>query len=364
MRRDAILRPQRGAVARPLAIGIGSRDLEAFRDKEKGLQRKSLKAVGAIAVLALFAFVLWVLSRQLRGINYQEVVAALGETPRERVLIATGLVVLSYTALTLYDFLGFRYAGHPLAYRVMALPAFICYAMSNNIGMSILGGVAFRYRFYSAMGLSKFAIAKIVVFCSLTFWLGLLAMSGVVFLWEPFPQIAGLPFAGGSVLSLGLSLLVIVGGYMLACWWRGGAKLTIRGWTLTLPTWGMALCQIAVASLDWLCASSVLYALMPESMGLSYGHVVALYMVATTVGLISNVPGGLGVIETIFVMALSPQVPPQAVLGAVLAFRALYYFLPLIVAVLLFGVAEITPLVRHLGRFGPHSKPRDSTVER
>jgi len=53
------------------------------------------------------------------------------------------------------------------------------------------------------------------------------------------------------------------------------------------------------------------------------------------------VPAGLGVLEAVFVALLSYQVAETTLLGALLAYRGLYYLLPLAVALCAYLVMEM-----------------------
>ena len=68
---------------------------------------------------------------------------------------------------------------------------------------------------------------------------------------------------------------------------------------------------------------------------------LGVFLLAQCVGLLSHVPGGLGVFETVVVTLLGGQVDTQAIVGALVAFRAVYYFGPLAVAALLLGAYEV-----------------------
>jgi uncharacterized membrane protein YbhN (UPF0104 family) len=95
-----------------------------------------------------------------------------------------------------------------------------------------------------------------------------------------------------------------------------------------------------VATVDWLLAASVLFSLLPRTLGISYPAFVALFLVAYVAGIASNVPAGLGVFETVFLLLLPESASDAAVLGSLVAYRALYYLLPLVVALALLGAHE------------------------
>nr|WP_217523130.1 lysylphosphatidylglycerol synthase domain-containing protein [Pleurocapsa sp. PCC 7327] len=80
---------------------------------------------------------------------------------------------------------------------------------------------------------------------------------------------------------------------------------------------------------------------MPTATPLSYPEFFGIYLLAQIAGIISNVPGGLGVFETVMLLLLSPPVSSASLLGALLAYRGIYYFLPLSSAILILGLDEL-----------------------
>ncbi|MBV8784318.1 MAG: bifunctional lysylphosphatidylglycerol flippase/synthetase MprF, partial [Gammaproteobacteria bacterium] len=64
------------------------------------------------------------------------------------------------------------------------------------------------------------------------------------------------------------------------------------------------------------------------------------YAAAVIAGIISHVPGGVGVFEAVMLLTIS-TVPTDQLLGALLAYRAVYYLVPLVAGTLLFGAQEL-----------------------
>ena len=317
----------------------------------------------AVIGLALFSGALWALHRALAEYHYHEIVARLRPISGESLVAALALTILSYLDLTLYDTLACRYLRRPLPYRQTALVGFIGYAFSNNIGLANLAGGSIRYRFYTAWGFSPLEVARIVLFCGLTFWLGLCALGGVVFVVEPmtFPDLLHLPFR--SVWPLGLASLLLVGGYGFLALVRK-RPFVIRGWELPLPAARLAAGQIVVGVLDWALAGAVLYVLLPSEAKLSYPGFLGIFLLANVAGLISQVPGGLGVFETIVIVSLADKASPGAVFGSLIAFRGVYYLAPLCCAAALLGAHEMRARGREirlvgatLGRWAPAVVP-------
>jgi len=291
----------------------------------------------------LFGFTLFILALVLiypilRKYQYNDIIQQMRQIPGGCLALSLILTVLSYLLLTLYDVLALRYIGHSLAYSKTAIASFVSYVFSYNA--AVFGGTAVRYRIYSSWGISAMETAKMAVFCNLTLWLGFCAVAGVSFLFAPLalPQFIHLPFI--SVRPVGVIFLAMSGGYIL--WTVLSSKpLKIRGWELTLPGTQLAIVQVAIAGLDWIVAASVLYVLLPPATNLSYAGFLGIFMLAQIVGLVSQIPGGLGVFEVTVLFLLSPNYPAPVVLGSLLAYRGIYYLLPFTVACLILAANEL-----------------------
>ncbi|MBI5894818.1 MAG: UPF0104 family protein [Desulfobacterales bacterium] len=170
-------------------------------------------------MLALFLLALWSVYRQLHGYRWHDLLAQFRQMPRGQVGMALLLTLVSYLVMTAYDLLALKYIRHPLPYAKTALASGLGYAFSNNVGFSMLAGASIRYRIYSAWGLSAIEITEVVLFCSVSLWLGFLALSGIVFLIEPLalPQAMHLPFA--TVRPLGALLLLMLLAYAALTRW-------------------------------------------------------------------------------------------------------------------------------------------------
>jgi uncharacterized membrane protein YbhN (UPF0104 family) len=204
----------------------------------------------------------------------------------------------------------------------------------------------------------------VVAFCTLTLWLGTRAIRGIVFLLEPMvvPALLHLPFA--ALRLVGIICLVLVGTYVS---WGVLRKtpIAVRGWEYSVPSVPLCLCQIAPSCAEWALAASVCYMLLPTSPRLSSPGFLSLSLLAQVSGLVSQVPGGLGVLETVLLLLLSPTLPAASVAASLVAYRAMYYLPPLSVATVLLAVHEVlrkTQEVRRaagvFGRWVPEVAPR------
>lgn len=325
---------------------------------------KLRKLIGPAVGVAIFVAALVVLHTSLRRYHYRDIAAELHSLPRGRVLLALLFTAADYLTLTGYDALGLRYVRRPLHYFRIAFASFVAYAFSHNLGFPLLTGAPIRFRLYSSWGLSAVEVTNVIAFNSLTFFLGLFTVGGVVFLAEPLqiPALLHLPF--GSVRPVGAIFLAISLGYL--AWSRFKKEpLRIRGFEFAFPDSGLSAMQIAVASMDWMLAGSVFWALLPTASHISWPTALGIFMLAQVAGLVTNIPGGLGVFEAVVIVLLDPEVPPGAVLGSLVAYRATYYLLPLVTAALLFGAHEVKQrhedvrrVARVFGRWAPLLAPQ------
>jgi uncharacterized membrane protein YbhN (UPF0104 family) len=280
----------------------------------------------------------WTIWRQLQAYSPQELLNSLTAIPAPAIGLAILLTFVNYGVMTGYDTLAVRYVKRPIRYRRTALVAVITNAISNTIGFALLSGSAIRYRFYLAWNFSAIDVAHIIAFCNLSFWLGLFTVGGVVFLWQSVsvPAVLHLPFA--SVQPIGALFAAIIAAYVI---WNAVSQRSLRigDWELPHLTIQLCLAQLVVAALDWILATLVFYVLLSTT--ISFASFFAVYLFAQLASIISNVPGGLGVFETVMLLLLSTSIASVQLFGVLLAYRCIYYFLPLGLATLLLGFYEL-----------------------
>lgn len=326
------------------------------------MNRRLLHTLLPLLGLILFGVALFVLSRALQHHHLKDIVRQIEAIPRVGLAAALVLTILDYLTLTGFDTLALHYAGRRLAYRRTALASFISYAFSHNVGLSFITSVSVRYRLYSTWGLTALEIAKVSAFCGMTFWVGYLALAGAVFLVAP-PPTGGLHLPVHSLRVVGAALLLILGAIAAASL-AGRRGLRIRGQTFKIPDPKTLAAQIVVSTVDWTLAGSVLFAVLPAGSGISWPEVQGAFLVAQFAGLVSNVPGGLGVFETVVLVLLGPVIPAAALIGSLVTYRVIYYLLPLGASALLLGAHELAErregvgkVARAVGRWAPQLAP-------
>jgi uncharacterized membrane protein YbhN (UPF0104 family) len=296
------------------------------------------RVLGALVSLALFLAALWVLRGELRSHTAAAVLQELLSLPRSNLALSLACTALGYLALTGHDVVALRHLGRSIPYRRVAFASFIAFAFANNLPFSIVTGATVRLRLYGDRGLSAAETAELVGFNTVTYLVGLLACAGIAVTFQPALAPGFLRLSLHSGRPIGVVALVVVLVYLA---WSAGRRSPLRlgRRTAAAPTLREALAQVLVSSLDWVLSGLALYCLLPRPLPVLSFFVV--FLLAQLAALIAQVPGGLGIIEAVVVWALGPGPGPAAVVGAVLAYRAIYFVLPLVLATALWGGREM-----------------------
>lgn len=300
-----------------------------------------LSAIGTLVVIALFGAAIFHLTAEVR---YDDVVSALADTSWRSVVAAILFTGLSFLALTFYDVGALDYVRRKLPYADVALTAACAYAVGNTAGFGPLSGGAIRYRSYSRLGLTPDDIARVIAFVTLAFGLGLAAVAclSLLAVGEYVAPLTGLDAfwlrtIAGIVLA-GLLAVQIAG--------RSGHEVSIGRFTLRLPDSRTSSRQFLVTALDLAASATVLYVLLPTGT-MGWPAFLAIYSIAVGLGVLSHVPAGLGVFETVIVATLGHAADVDAILGALVLYRVIYHVMPLLIAIVVIIGMEVRQLAGH-----------------
>ncbi|MDB5513100.1 MAG: hypothetical protein JWR08_2583 [Enterovirga sp.] len=291
----------------------------------------------------------WLLYRELRGLSLADVWTSLTSITPHRYALCLGSTLVAYAALAWYDRIALIHLGvKHVSWLFVSVTSFTTYALSHNIGASVFSGALVRYRAYTSKGLSAPQVAVLVALCSFTFGLGTLLLFGAVLVTEPDlltrvadrvpPALANPTTARvvGAAL-LGFVALYVIGSLMHF------RPLKVRNFHLAYPRPNVMGRQLIAAPLELIGAAGIIYFALPEATNPGFLIVLGAFLAAFSAALVSHAPGGLGVLELIFV-AMMPDVPQADVIAALLVFRLFYLLLPFaaaIVVVLLFERARL-----------------------
>lgn len=322
-----------------------------------------------LPVLSAVVLVLaWIVVRdELRHTSYREVMHTVSLLPHGAVVRAFLATIACYCILPAYDLLGLRYARVRIPLGASLQTSFFAYAFSQTLGFAAITGGAFRLRFWTANGLTTTDVARAATYSAIGFWIGILGACGLALTLEQIPPTLVLHVPVFLLRGVGVLLLAVVVTYVIVASTRR-RPIVVAGVAFDPPGVALTALQVCVASIDWVLAGWVLWLLLPSATGLTFLSLLGMFALAQGIGLLSHVPGGLGVFDSVMVILLASYVSAPLALASLVVYRVVYYLLPFMVAALslamltlhkrrgaIVNVARIT--AKAAGRFGPTLLP-------
>ena len=294
--------------------------------------------IGA-ALLGVSALLFDALRGLLREVSYAEVVQQIGTQPATDLLLSGLATALSYLVLTGYDFSALRYVGVEVRRATVLLTSFIAYALGNTVGFGVLTGGAVRMRLYTAAGIDAGRVAQAAAFNAGAFVIGMTAFGAAGLLWGAHDVAALVRIPSWLLRGIAVVLLLAVGALIVAAA-RSREIRVFNRWPVRLPPPELAIRQLVISALDLTASAAALWFLLPAGI-ISLPAFFAWYAMAVALGLLSHVPGGLGVFEAVILLACGGRAPPEKIIGALVLYRIIYYLLPLIAAAMLITAYEL-----------------------
>ena len=298
--------------------------------------KQLLKKLTPFITIALFLVACYVLWRQLRNHDPSQLWSNILDIKAWELITAIGLTMLGYIALSGYDIVAVKFRDRNVPTWKPMLAGLLGYSFTNTTGHAVIVGGFIRLRIYPAWGFKASDVGFIVVFGMMTYWLGLITMSGLAFVLEPHELGRLIRIDGMWIRMIGIGLLLLLAVYLLICGLRK-QPVKLWKWEFRLPNLATSIMQTCVSCLDLAIAASVLWVLLPDDGKLPLLGFFGLFAVVQFIALMSLVPGGLGVFATLMVLALGQGSNPTHVLGSILVFRAIYYLAPFVLGVVAFG---------------------------
>ncbi|PDT02792.1 hypothetical protein CO666_18065 [Rhizobium chutanense] len=287
-------------------------------------------------LLAALCLAIFLLYRIFQQYSLEQIVKSVGSIPFSNFCMALFFAAASYLCLSCFDLLAIRSLGKSLPYRKIALASFISLSLGHNIGFAGLSSGAFRYRYYSRWGLTTEDVAKIILFCGVTVGLGLITLGSLALIVNPEDAARLLRLDAVSARLLGAMALIVPATYAgLAFFIRG--RLRLWRWSFQLPRFSIAVAQIGIGTINFMFVSACLHQMLSVFGDVAFFRSVTAYVLANSAILATHVPGGLGVLEA----TVSYAVPQEASIGALIAFRCTYFFIPLALGTTLLLITEV-----------------------
>jgi uncharacterized membrane protein YbhN (UPF0104 family) len=315
--------------------------------------RQRLILVAKIAAAVLLAGIaIRVLAHEFSSISVVELGDSLGRIGWDKVGVSLAATVAAFVAVATYDAFALRYAGKHLLFRRSALSSTTTYAISNLLGFPVFTGNAVRFWLFEdwGFGAAEVAICAIVTTVVCNLMLVFIAGASLTMAPELLSATVNLSPAWGS--ALGFALLVAA--TALAVFAIAGPE-RLRIWRFEFNRPGPSLIpHLLACTVDYAATAAVLYVLLGDNLAIGFLPFVALFSTAKLIGIISNVPGGLGVFEAVMASTVG-NVPPATLAAALIAYRCIFYLAP-------FGIAAGAVAVHALARASRRTTPRQPST--
>lgn len=331
--------------------------LEALLGRNGWTVLKSLLAVALFSAVCVFLY------HQVQTVTWQDIRAATAAIGWSQIAIALTATAASYAALAGYDFLALRHLGvRTVPAWLVALTSFISQTFTFNLGFGVLTGGAVRLRLYGSAGLSGEQIVATSLLASAGFWLGLIVMTALAMIAAPDVATRVLGLQSEWAVAVGIAILAAAGGW-LGLGGRRDAGSDAGG--AAVPSLSTSALAILIGAGDLVASATALYALLPAETPLGFLPFLVVFAAAATFGVLSSIPGGLGVFEGTIILGLQ-GVDHGALLASLLAFRVIYYLIPMAIASGLFALFELraktAPVTKGALAFGSLIAPLVPTV--
>ncbi len=277
------------------------------------------------------------------------IAAALAGLPGWRIAASLAFTLASYLLLTCYDLVALGSLGVKVPWRTAARAAFTSYALSHNLGFAALTGGSARLRIYGAIGVPPATVARVVLIAGIAFWGGVVAVTALSLTLGTHAFTLGThTFHPGAARAAGAVILLTMIALPLAARRLPGPRgLLARA--IPVPHPGALALLLGLGALDLAFSALALFVLIPGLSLADFPQLYLVYALAIVAGLVTHVPGGIGVFEAVVLAALPGGGASSAEIAAALvAYRAIYYLLPLAAALPLNAAAEAHGLRRRV----------------
>lgn len=294
--------------------------------------------LGALATL----LGLFLLYRVFQRYELSELLEALHKMPATQIAWAGLCTLAAFLGFGAAEFLAVGYArGKPPGFLAVLRVAVAGLGVGHSIGLAALSSGAIRYRMYARQGFDLVEVAKIIFFSGVTVAMGLMATGADLILLRTDLVAELVQVRSGVLMALAATFVTLTVGYPVLCHVHR-RPLRLRRTSIRLPKPALAVAQIAVGSLNQMLIVATFFACLAPFTSKGFLPLAALYVGADATAVVSHVPGGWGLLEYIVLHFLNE---PRLIAGIV-AFRAVYYLVPLFVGLTVFLADESVHMLK------------------
>lgn len=308
---------------------------QSERSCRMSLNKNIMRYLKIAFVMVLIVIVTTVLVKELSHIDFKKTFLLFNHINRFELL---GLFLLGAFALLLLSFFDWVLVSRfklPVSKFKALRVGYIINAFNNIIGFGGFIGAGVRLWFYSNYSNERKKLVKFISYMLTSMLTGLSFLSLLI-----VTHILDVSFLEHT--SIWIKILLYIVALLLPVFIIVSLISPIdqkARWLGSLFT--------LISSLEWICASIVLYfSLHIVGANPSFPVVLSVFIVAAISGLASFIPGGFGAFDLIVLLGLKYiGISEEKIVLALLVYRFAYYFFPLFIS-----------LILTIFEFGPHAK--------
>ncbi|HWE45066.1 MAG TPA: hypothetical protein VG407_03475 [Caulobacteraceae bacterium] len=293
-----------------------------------------------LLALGLLAAAAWVIWRQLHHLSWHELKHAFAAWGPWRIGASIAASLASYVCLAINEWAGLRWAGARVPPWTIFVGSFCLNAFAHTLGTAVVVGAAVRLKVYAAQRVTLAEIVKVTAFTNVSFSLGIAGIAGAGLLITPAWRLHAVHLAPEVARIVGVALLLTIPAYVILCACVRGVFSLLKH-QFVLPTWKWAIAQVVIGVVDNVLTVLIPWVLLPSKL-IGFGAFTGAFAVATVTGVVSSVPAGAGVFESVL-LTLLPHVDRAPLAAAFVGYRLFYFIIPLAMAGLILALMGRTP---------------------
>ena len=300
-------------------------------------QSRFQRLMTSLAILLSLVVLVVAFGNVVQDIDYREVIRVLRRLPASAIALSVCATAVSFAALVGRDASALRYVGARVSSPALLLAGFCGSALGNVVGFGVLTAAAVRYRVYGAVGVKADDIARLLAFILAGFAVGLLGVGGLAGLVESAPvgELLGLsPTLVGTAASFALAAVV----YLLVV--GPPSRMRLGGVVLARPGRSLLAIQLALTSIRLSGAAAALWVFLPPS-PVGFFPFAAVFSAATALAASRIFPPARACSNRRPLGVSGPCASAESVAAALVAYRFVYYLLPLVISAIAFAYFEV-----------------------
>lgn len=291
-------------------------------------------------MVVAFAGMVFAIDHLVRSYSYDEIETALSSLPAWVILASLGLLAADHALLCVREWLAIDYAGRrDLGPARTALASVVSRSLST-LGVASITGLGLRLRIYSGWGLDTGDVAKVTTYDELTFVVGLASQCAFVFGLLPVPPALAAWIPVVLVRAIGIAAAGLIVAYVVVCA-RGPREIRIRSLAIPVPMPKQIAGTILIPVVDLVLGALIVHLCLPSGLALGLSDIVVVCLISSVAGSLTQIPAGLGVLESFTLMFARAPDAEAAIIGGLLVRRIITNLVPIVVGGVLLGGIEL-----------------------